>query len=160
MSHQQLEAPSLSKRLALEFVGWYNNLMKDGQSPPNAFTGVCGDERQFVCLLTPLNLERSDRLDFMIEVLRAESCKAFAHSMRTVREDGVECIDIYSGESGEYWTHSILLQNDGPILQQHGPDKTAVIFFQDLLNPDGAASEKRERLLALWACVKDQIMWR
>lgn len=160
MSDQRNNPMSVSNRLAMEFVGWYDNLMREGKSPPNAFTGVCGNGKQFVCLITPLGLDRGDRLDFMTEVLKAESCTAFAHSMRTMREDGVECIEIYSGQEGEFWSHVVELLPEGPKLQQYGPDEKPAIFFQDLLKPNGSGSSNKDKLLALWTSVKDQIMWR
>jgi hypothetical protein len=160
MTDQRLNSLSISKRLAIEFVGWYDNLMRQGKSPPNAFTGVRTNGKQFVCLLSPLGLERKDQLDFMVEVLRAESCTAFAHSTRVMREDGIECIDIFSGEDGEYWAHEILFKPEGPVLEAHGPDRKPTIFFHELLKPEGFGSIKKDKLLALWNNVKDQIMWR
>lgn len=160
MALHQENSLSLSKRLAMELIGWYESLMEAGESPPNAFTGVCGNGKQFVCLLTPLSLNPNDRLDFMSEVLKAELCKAFAHSTRVMREDGVECIDIYSGEDGEYWVHCILLKPEGPVLEQYGPENKPTIFFQEILSAKRPISPSKDRLLTIWANVKDKIMWR
>ena len=149
------------ERLIKEVTGWYQNLHKQGQGAPNVFSGVCPDRQQFLCLLTPLGLDRRDRLDFMRVVLKRENCHTFAHSLWVMRDDGIECIDIYAGESGEYWGYELAIEEGGLRLINELKTDTPAIFFQELLPQHQTESiNDEQRLLSVWEEAKPRIFWK
>ena len=157
MANEQL---SPSYQLALEIAGFLENLSHQGSGLPNVFSGVKRDGQQFVCLLSPLNLDRGDRLDFMIDVLCFEECVVFAHTMHVVNEAGVETIAFFSGQENEYWSFEFEPSPMGLKMLASNKTTEPAIFFQELLKPHGSGSSKTSELLELWQQVRSQIMWR
>jgi len=157
MANEQL---SQSNQLALEIVGFLENLSRQGSGLPNVFSGVKRDGQQFVCLLSPLNLDRGDRLDFMIDVLCIEECVVFAHTMHVINEAGIETIAVFSGQENEYWSFEFEPSLTGLKMLASNKTTEPAIFFQELFKPHGSGSSKKSKLLELWKQVRSQIMWR
>ena len=157
MANEQL---SPSYQLALEIAGFLENLSRQGSGLPNVFSGVKRDGQQFVCLLSPLNLDRGDRLDFMTDVLCTEECAVFAHTMHVVNKAGIEMIAIFSGQEDEYWSFEFEPGPEGLKMVANNKTEQPENFFLELLKPHGSGSPKKIELLSLWKQVRSQIMWR
>jgi len=155
---KNMESPS--HKLSLEIAGFLQKLLSEGHGVINIFTGVKSDGQQFICFLSPLELGRIDKLDFMIEVLRLEDCKLFAHSTRFVNEENIETLTIFAGGESEYWSLDFQVNDSDLILLSKRHADNPENFFQELFKPDGSGSPNAPQLLDLWRKVRSQIMWR
>ena len=153
-------ATSHSNRLIEELAAWFHNLICEGKEPLKAFTGYKGDGSQFVCILSGLGLERGDDLDFMHLVIKAEDCLAFAMSMHVVTEDNKEKYGFLSAQEGEYWYATFEPSNAGLKLLKSRRSETPMIFFHEILTRKLYDEDNSERLLGIWAAIRERIFWR
>lgn len=152
---------SYSSRLIIQISNWAISLLKSEIGPPNVFSGITPTGRQFLCDLSTLGLEGTDKVDFIKEVIIIESCLAFCHSMavRKVETNEYEVL-ILSGQPGEYWGAAIKFVGSEPVKNYYGPDANPTHFMQAMfLNPEIPRSNSGVHA-QLWISIRSKVIWR
>lgn len=151
---------SYSGPLIIQLTNWIVGLLENGINPSNTFSGITSSNKQFFCHPTELGIDRKNKLDFMKEVINAESCVAFCHSATFVTENNIPEIMVFSGQANEYWASQIKVANEEPIIEYFGPDASPGHFMQNLFAESKASKYERATYLALWNSIRDNLLWK
>lgn len=161
----------LSLVLVGEFSKWFETLGAKSILP-RAFTGVTGDGKQAVIILTGLPLDHIQRREFLIWLCRNEGFVAYAYgTLVGIADDSSsfnEGLDIYA--SSDHYDTSLTLgierHASGKIrfFEQHHavlPAKEDNGLFFGLQRSSHNISSKNEVLFReLWRDLKSKAMWR
>lgn len=161
---------SLSSELMDEFIGWYGNLVLQGEFPKGT-TGVNAQGQQFVFTFRDLPLDHAETLDFLHHIFAIEKVIAFAFGLRMgvlideSNGESEERIDLFSGGSGRYEFAELRQKlkgswEEGAELDDRSSSATPIHFFQELLEPAKLNEKSIAKFDSLWTSIRDRIMWR